>query len=113
METRESVLYNSILKGSLEREDVKELEREMSRDFYEVYQDLQKSHDHYKGTATISWASLVTVLFLLVFYSNFKDDVRTSQISCNIYEVPFICVLSNTKFFSVRHPKLTIKFDES
>ena len=48
METRESVLYNSILKSSLEREDVKELEREMSRDFYEVYQDLQKSHDHYK-----------------------------------------------------------------
>ena len=100
-ERRQNVLYNSLLKSSLEREDVQELERETARKSFEVYQNLRKSQSLYKAHYWKGWASLCIILCLLVFYSTFEKDVTMSQISCRIHQVPFICVVSNTKFFRV------------
>lgn len=100
-ERRENVLYNSLLKSSLEREDVQELERETARKSFEVYQNLRKSQNLYKAYYWRGWATLGTILCLLMFYSAFEKDVGMSLISCHICQIPFICVLSNTKFFSV------------
>ena len=113
-ERRQNVLYNSLLKSSLEREDVQELERETARKSFEVYQNLRKSQSLYKAHYWKGWASLCIILCLLVFYSTFEKDVTMSQISCRIHQVPFICVVSNTKFFRVikkepssfHHPKI-------
>ena len=95
--------YSCLIKSSLEREDVANLEQENLKNSFELQQTFRNSVSCYKSYLYKTFAEILTGICLILFYGAFAriDGIENSLFDCDVHGIEFRCVIPNRKFFWV------------
>ena len=98
-------LYNAMVKSSLNREDVANLEKETVKNSHEIKQKFRKSsraHDSYLYRTTVE---LIVSVILTVFFSGYASikGLNRPLFDCDVHGILFKCIIPNSRFFHVSH----------
>lgn len=102
-EERLEVLYSSLVKTSLGREDVANMEKENVKNSHEIQQTFRNSsgcHDSYLYRTLVE---LILSVFLAFFLCGFSDikGIAGALFDCDVHGIPFTCIIPNSNFFVV------------
>ena len=94
-------LFNSLVKTSLAREDVANMEKENFKNSHEVrqsFRNTRKAHDSYLYRTSVE---LVLAIVILVIFSGFSGitGMNDPLFDCDVHGILFRCVIPNTRFY--------------
>ena len=97
------MLFNSLVKTSLAREDVANMEKENVKNSHEIKQTLRstsKAHDSYTYRTSVE---LVAAISLAVFFSSFSGikGLNRPLFDCDVHNILFKCIIPNSRFYQV------------
>ena len=97
------MLFNSLVKTSLAREDVANMEKENVKNSHEIKQTLRstsKAHDSYTYRTSVE---LVAAISLAVFFSSFSGikGFNRPLFDCDVHNILFKCIIPNSRFYQV------------
>ena len=97
------VLYSSLVKSSLEREDVASMEKENLKNSYEIRQALRNATNAYDSYKWRTSVELVVAIMILFFYAGFSNitGLNDPLFNCNVHGILFKCVIPNSRFYYV------------
>ena len=98
-----NVLYDSLVKSSLDSEDVANMEKENFKNMHEIRQTLRNSKNAHKSYLWRTSVELVVSIILLVFFCGFNGikGLNKPLFDCDVHGVLFKCVIPNSRFFHV------------
>ena len=96
--------YTFLLKGSLEREDVADMEAENVQNSHELQQAFRNSNNCYNSYLIRTILELIASTALAAFYCSFRSIdgfLGDNMFDCDIHGVDFKCIIPNSRFFWV------------
>ena len=102
-ESHMEVLYSSLVKSSLEREDVASMEKENLKNSYEIRQALRNATNAYDSYKWRTSVELIVAIMILFFYAGFSNitGLNDPLFNCNVHGILFKCVIPNSRFYYV------------
>ena len=97
------VLYSSLVKTSLGREDVANLEKENVKNSHEVKQTFRNASKAYKSYLYRTSLELVAGVILIIFFLSYGDikGLARPLFDCDVHSILFKCVIPNSRFYYV------------
>ena len=97
------VLYSSLVKTSLGREDVANLEKENVKNSHEVKQSFRNASKASKSYLYRTSLELVASVILMISFLSYGDikGLARPLFDCDVHSILFKCVIPNSRFYYV------------
>ena len=104
-------LYSHLVKTSLGREDVANLEKENVKNSHEVKQSFRNASKASKSYLYRTSLELVASVILMIFFLSYGDikGLARPLFDCDVHSILFKCVIPNSRFYYVS----VLNIDES
>ena len=92
-----------MVKNSLDREDVANLEKENVKNSHEIKQTFRNASKAHKSYLYRTIVELVAAVWLMVFFMGYGSVKGLGEplFDCNVHSVLFKCVIPNSRFYYV------------
>jgi hypothetical protein len=96
-------LFNSLVKTSLGREDVANMEKENVKNSHEIQQTFRNSSKCQDSYLYRTSVELVVSIILAIFFCGFSNikGLNRPLFDCDVHGILFKCVIPNSRFFGV------------